>query len=92
MSNSWALSDLEPFDTNVIDEAGNWEIVGMVGARHSFIQAQEDQRPREVALKPFKEIELYIRWDDDQGPNAELLSPIEKVWRGVETSWEGAKW
>ncbi|KAG9024450.1 hypothetical protein FS837_005365, partial [Tulasnella sp. UAMH 9824] len=59
MSDQWALPDLELLDTNVIDESGKWEIFEMVKARHSFIQAQEDQGQRDVKLKPLKEIRLH---------------------------------
>ncbi|KAG9024630.1 hypothetical protein FS837_005248, partial [Tulasnella sp. UAMH 9824] len=59
MSNQWALPDLELLDTNVIDESGKWEILEMVKARHSFIQAQEDQGQRDVKLKSLKEIRLH---------------------------------
>ncbi|KIO28513.1 hypothetical protein M407DRAFT_230144 [Tulasnella calospora MUT 4182] len=95
MSNQWALPDPELVDANVLDEAGKWEILEMVEARHSFIRAQEDQGRRDVSLKHFKEIKLYGGgncFSKEQAPNAEFLSAIEKVGRGAEIWWEGVKW
>ncbi|KAG8921596.1 hypothetical protein FRC00_008455, partial [Tulasnella sp. 408] len=95
MSNQWALPDMESIDTNVLDEAGKREILEMVEARHSFIQAQEEQGRSDGALKQFKHIRLHggrNKVSSEQAPNAKFLIALEKVGRGAELWWEGVKW
>lgn len=93
-SDEWALPDLESIDTFVLDEAGKLEILEMVAARHSFIQAQEAE-DKEVTLEQFREIRLQTGNKDvphDQASDTRFLGAIEKVGRGAEIWWEGVKW
>ncbi|KAG9031927.1 hypothetical protein FS837_002856 [Tulasnella sp. UAMH 9824] len=94
LSNEWALPNLESFEANVLDKAEKWGIFEMVKARHSFIQAQEDQGRGDVALKPFKEIKLYAggNLSKKQASHAEFLTAIENVGRGADIWWEEVKW